>query len=229
MSASRNALAALAALSLGLMACSGQRGTGPGGAPAREVTFPTVARSNPLLSPVASPVASPGLPGGAANLGLPLGNRVSGTVQSVDGRTVTLADGTRFEVGERASVIRTQTGGIADLQPGQYAAITARAQEDGTLLASIVSVFPENLRGGAGQRPMSDGNLMTNAIIEEAQIETAASGELTVSFPGQTARVRIPPGAQIQIRSTATLADLQPGRTVSANLSNGVASSLNVQ
>jgi len=148
----------------------------------------------------------------------------------VAGATVSLSDGTSFRTTDRTTIVRTQPGTPADLQPGQYVAITAQPQQDGTLLASIVSVFPESQRGLApGQRPMDDGNLMTNATIDDAQISRNEAGELTVSFPGGGAQVRVAPNAQILLRVPGTLADVQPGQTLTGTVADGLATALSVR
>jgi hypothetical protein len=184
------------------------------GSPVPAIIAP-VERSSPVAS--ASPVSA-------------LGPRVTGDVQAKNGATITLTDGTSFLTGDRTSVIVTHPGTPADLQPGQYVAITAQPQTDGTLLASIIAVFPESLRGVAiGQRPMDDGNLMTNATIDDARISSNDAGELTVSFPGQSAQVRTAPGAQILLREPGSLSDVQVGSRVVATVVDGVATSLSLQ
>jgi hypothetical protein len=95
----------------------------------------------------------------------------------------------------------------ADLHQGDYVAITGKRQPDNTVLASIVNVFPPSLGQVApGQRPMPEGNLMTNASIDQLQGDA-----LTVTFPGGGARVQLAPDATITRQVDASLDELHQG------------------
>src|SRR5438270_14039961 len=76
--------------------------------------------------------------------------RDSGTVQAVNGNAVTIDDGTTFTLASDARVVVSHAATTADLTTGQYVAITASRLDDGLLLASIVSVFPDSQRGSFG-------------------------------------------------------------------------------
>jgi hypothetical protein len=114
----------------------------------------------------------------------------------------------------------------ADLKPGLFVAITATRQPDNTLLATIVSVFPASLSATVqgGQRPLPEGNLMTNATIDQV-----SGNSFTVSFPGGGAKITLAPNAQLIRRVDATPADIAPGTTVSAAVSDGAAQSVTIE
>jgi hypothetical protein len=154
--------------------------------------------------------------------------RTSGVVSSYADGTVWLDDGTSFAVTDATRIVVSNPGTVEDLQSGRYVAITASRLDDGSLLASIVSVFPEAQRGSGGQFVQSDGNLMTNANIDEAVIDMVAGGLLMVTFQGQMEHVIIPPTAQIIVRSDGSLDDIQPGVQITATITDGVASSVSV-
>jgi len=158
----------------------------------------------------------------------PQGQRVAGIVENVAEDTVALTDGSSFAItsATRVTIARPITG--ADLEAGQFVAITATLQPDDVLLASSVSVFPASSNVPARQFPLDGGNLMTNASIDEATIDMVAGAELTVSFEGGVARVRIPPDAEVILRTDGSLADIQPGARVVATLSSQVATSITV-
>ncbi len=158
----------------------------------------------------------------------PQGQRLAGTVQSVLEDTVTLTDGSSFAItsATRVTIARPITG--ADLEAGQFVAITATLQPDDVLLASSVSVFPASSNVPARQFPLDGGNLMTNANIDEATIDMVAGAELTVSFEGGVAWVRIPPDAEVILRTDGSLADVQQGARVVVTLSSQVATSVTV-
>lgn len=167
-------------------------------------------------------VARSGAPGGQPGAG---SNRVSGAVQAVGSNQITLADGTVLATTAQTRVTRLEAITAADLQAGQYVAVTAQRQPDNTLLASIVNVFDESLRGvGPGQRPMTGGNLMTNATI--AQVTGDA---FTVTWDGGGASVKLAPDAKVERIVVGSLSDVKPGGNVSASVANGVAQSISLQ
>jgi hypothetical protein len=150
--------------------------------------------------------------------------RIEGVIQNISGTQVALDNGRSFTVPSSARVLRTVPITAADLQPGQYVAITARRQPDNTLLASIVNIFPESLGQVApGQRPMPAGNLMTNATIDQVE-----GTSFTVSFTGGGARVQLAPDARIGRFVEASAADLRPGDTITAQVQNDEARSVTI-
>jgi hypothetical protein len=176
----------------------------------------------PTPSPPPAPTATPAAAGQAAG---PPGERVNGTVQSAEGGKVTLGDGKSFAFDGNTRVIRQESIAPGDLKAGMYVAVTATRQSDGTLLATIVNIFPEETRGvGIGQRPMAGGALMTNATIDQVE-----GDRFTVSFPGGGARVQLAPSARLARLVIGQAADVHAGATVSAVVNNGVATSITIQ
>jgi hypothetical protein len=154
---------------------------------------------------------------------------MAGTIASAADGTVWLTDGTSFSVNDDTRIIRVTPASAADLQPGDFVAITARRSLDGWLEASIVSAFPEELRGlGEGQRPMDESNLMTNATIDDARVDTVNGGDLTISYLGTPDEVHITSATRVERFSLGSSADLQPGTMVRGNLRDGVAGFLSV-
>lgn len=158
--------------------------------------------------------------------------RVNGTVQRLDGEEVILQDGKRFSLSSDAIIIRSFPAEAQDLQPGEFVAVTATRQPDDTLLASVVNIFPESMRGlGVGHRPMDGGNLMTNATISDlsinlmtnATIDDMTSQTFMVSFPGGGDEVRLAEDARVNRFEAATVHDLQPGTIIRASVNNGTA------
>ncbi|MBI4321715.1 MAG: hypothetical protein HY675_24745 [Chloroflexi bacterium] len=154
--------------------------------------------------------------------------RVSGSVKSVGPGTVTLADGTSFATTPQTRVTRLSPITPADLKAGAYVAVTAKLQSDNTLLASIVNVFDESMRNLApGQRPMTEGNLMTNATID--RIEQVQGDTFTVSWSGGTAQVKLAPDARLNRIVIVQLTEIKVGASISASVADGVAQSVSLQ
>lgn len=152
------------------------------------------------------------------------GDRLSGTVQSVDGGKVTLREGGSFNLSGQTAVTKLAPARLADLQAGRTVHVTADRQPDNTLLASVVVVDEPGRTTRLGQSPMSSGALMTNATIN-----TIAGNTMTVVFPGGGAHVTLAPDAKIMTFANGTAADISQGATVFATISGGVAQSVYIQ
>ncbi len=184
------------------------------------------AAAAPALSSTWAPAAT--TPAARAAAATPAANpveRVSGTVQRVEGDTVSLMEGGSFTVTEQTAITRREPGTVAALQPGRTVAVTAKRQPDNTLLASLVTVFPTAPNGfPLGQRPLDGGNLMTNATVDTVQ-----GNAFTVTFPGGGARVNLAPDAKITLLAAGSRADITVGEMVSASVRDGVAQTLSLQ
>jgi hypothetical protein len=186
---------------------------------------PQAAPTNPPAAPARSPAAQATAPASVASPSPVSPERIEGVIQNISGTQVALDNGRSFTVPSSARVLRTMPLTAADLQPGQYVAITAKQQPDNTLLASIVNIFPESLGQVApGQRPMPAGNLMTNATIDQVE-----GTSFTVSFTGGGARVQLAPDARIGRFVEASVADLRPGDTITAQVQDDEARSVTIQ
>jgi len=202
------------------MACSSDdnksNDSKPAAAAPSPTAMPTVAPT-PVLANLASGALA-GAPGGSSQ------PRVNGVVASVDGTTVKLQDGTSFMLAPNARIARLQQIKYSDLAKDQFVAITAKRQTDNTLLASVVSIFPDSLKGvvPGGEHPLPEGNLMTNATIDTL---TAPNG-FTVTFTGGGSRITLAPDAVIIKQLEATPSNLLPGTPVNAGVNNGAAASV---
>lgn len=211
------ALTALGLITFSIAACARPAAPPTGAQP----NTPTVSATAPVNS------AQP-----SAQTTVPTGNRVAGTVEEVMGGEVHMQDGEAFSVGQDTIVIRSAPVDAQTLAPGEFVAVTAQRQPDGTLLASVVNIFPEAMRGlGEGQRPMAGGNLMTNATVDQlgpnlmtnATIEAGAAQQFTVAFPGGSDVVRLADDAQVNQFTAAGPDDLVPGTRISALVDAGEA------
>jgi len=180
---------------------------------------PSAVTSSPSPTAVA---ASPSPRAGAAT-------RVQGKVQSATASKLTLADGGTLELSATTRITRTDPATPADLKPGLFVAITAKQQPDQTLLASMVSIFSESLSRVVppGQRPLTEGNLMTNAAI--ASIDQVTATSFTVTFAGASAKVVLAPAAVILKQTDVKAESIAAGTTISASVVNGVAQSIQIQ
>lgn len=146
-------------------------------------------------------------------------------MQTVNGSTVTLQDGSSFSVAGQTAITYQAPGTAADIKPGQLVAVTATPQQDNsTLLASMIRVFLPSGSFDEHQSPQGDGTLMTNATVATVQ-----GNGFTVTFPGGGAQVTVAPDAQIQIQTNGSLANIKPGTSVSASVLDGVAQAVSIE
>jgi hypothetical protein len=155
--------------------------------------------------------------------------RVQAKVQSATATTLTLTDGEVLDLSANTRITRTDPATPADLKPGLFVAITAKQQPDRTLLASMVSIFAESLTRVVppGQRPLTEGNLMTNAAI--ASIDQVGAGSFTVTFAGTTAQVVLAPSAVVLKQTDVKAEEIVAGTAISASVVNGVVQSIQIQ
>ncbi len=139
-----------------------------------------------------------------------------------------LTDGTVLDIAPATRVVRTERATIADLAPGVVVAVTAKQQADRTLLASMVNVFAASVAGSItpGQRPLPQGDLMTNAPI--ASVDQVSGSSFTVTFAGGSAKVVLAPGAVLTKQIDVRLDSIAPGTRVVAMVRGGVVQSVQI-
>jgi hypothetical protein len=206
--------------SLLLLAACGSGGGKPAPAPAQSqggaaqvgATVAATATATPTLAAqAATPASNPA-------------TRVSGTVASVAGNTVSLQDGSSFMLNGQTAITQNVPATATDIQSGRVVAVTAKQQPDNSLLASMVVVFPTPPGFNLSQFPQSDGNLMTNATVTQVN-----GSDFMVTFPGGGAQVKLAPGAKILLHDSATPSDIKAGSMVSASVTDGVARTVGIQ
>jgi hypothetical protein len=146
--------------------------------------------------------------------------RVRATIESVNGQTldVKARDGAAMKVqlAPNAPVNQVVKAAVSDIKQGDYIAITAMPQPDGSQKAVAILIFPAAMRGvGEGHRPwdLTPGSTMTNATV--ASQVTGVSGEtINVTYKGGDKKVVVPADAQIVAYKKATAADLKPGEKI---------------
>jgi hypothetical protein len=172
-------------------------------------------------SPTASATTSPAVSASAT------GDRIEGTVATASATKLVLTDNTSLDVGPSTRIVRTDRATITDLKPGLFVAVTAKQQPDATLLASMVNVFPASSNVPAGQRPLPQGDLMTNAPI--VSVDQVGSSSFTVTFPGGTAKVVLAPGAVITKQTDVKAQDIAAGTRIVALPRGGAVQSIQIQ
>jgi hypothetical protein len=146
--------------------------------------------------------------------------RVRGTIEKVDGNTLTVksregADLT-IKLAPNANVTGVAKASLSDVKQNSFIGITALPQPDGTQKAIEVHIFPEARRGaGEGYRPwdLVPNSTMTNANVE--QLVTSVDGPtLTMKYKDGEKKIFVPANATIVQFVNGDRADLKPGAKI---------------
>jgi hypothetical protein len=180
---------------------------------------------------------------GTAALAQPAPVRVRGTIETVDGNTLTVKsrDGTMLTINvpDNVRVMSFVKASLADIKPDSYIGVTAMPQADGSQRAIAIHIFLEAQRGtGEGHRPwdLRPGTTMTNAAVEttvagvDGPVLTVKykagdkTDEKRVIVPPDTAIVAYAPGERSELKAGAQIiifgAQKQPDGTLQAQAVN---------
>jgi hypothetical protein len=145
--------------------------------------------------------------------------RVRGTIDAVDAQTmrVTSREGQKVTLAVAPDVVVTAilAANLADIKPGTYIGTAAMPQDDGTLRAFEIQVFPESMRGvGEGHRPwdLQPQSTMTNGTVGDVVVTQGRT--LTLRYKDGEKKVVVPENAPIITYAPATAAMLTPGAHV---------------
>src|SRR6516165_4083373 len=146
--------------------------------------------------------------------------RVRATIDRVEGQMLDVKsrDGAMMKVqlAPNAPVNEVVKSSLSDIKKGDYIAVTAMPQPDGSQKAVAILIFPEAMRGVAeGFRPwdLSPQSTMTNATVAN-QVTRADGQKLTVKYKDGEKTVIVPPSAEIVTYKKASAADLKPGQKI---------------
>jgi hypothetical protein len=156
----------------------------------------------------------------AATAALAQPTRVRGTLERIDGNTLSIKarDGGTLTVvlADNALVIAIEKRTLADIKPGVFLGTAAEPGPDGTLRALEIHIFPEAMRGtGEGHRPWERaGTSMTNATVEES-VSAVSGNTFTLRYRGGEQKVTVTSETPIVGYVTGTRGDLAPGKAIS--------------
>lgn len=147
----------------------------------------------------------------------PAATRIRGTIEAVDGHTLTIAsrEGPKLSVklADAATVTTVKAVDLGTIGPGSYVGIAAEPDGKEWYRAQEVLVFPEAMRGvGEGHYPwdLSPGSSMTNGTLTGV-VQEQAGRSLELSYKDQSTRITVPPGTPVVTIAPAAWADLKPG------------------
>jgi hypothetical protein len=146
--------------------------------------------------------------------------RVRGTVEKLDGKTLTVKsrDGQTMtiQLADNFAVSALVKKTIADVKDNDYVASTGVKGTDSKIHAVEVRIFPEAARGtGEGQFPwdLMPDSIMTNATV--GKVDQAPQGPvLHVTFKGTESEYTVGPDVPVLANGPGDMSLLKPGVAV---------------
>lgn len=144
--------------------------------------------------------------------------RVRGTIEKVDGQTLTvkLRDGTETTVklADNAHVTAMVKASLADIKVGSFIGVTCMPQPDGSQKAIGLHIFMDNQRGVVPARFMpwdrQPGSTMTNADVQST-VAGVDGQTMTVKYADGEKKITVPPNTPVVAFAPGSTSDLKPG------------------
>lgn len=183
---------------------------------------------------VAVVVLLAGLPASAQTAADDTRVRVAGTIEAVNGDTLTVntPDGQKRTVtaSPDLQVYGIENRRMTDIKPGDFVASGGVRGTDGKIHAVDVRIFPEALRGvGEGQRPWNvrPEGVMTNATVGTVS-RSGEGGVVHVTYKDGQSEFTVDPDVPILAYVPADRTLLKPGATVVATATKAPDGSLHI-
>src|SRR5947209_14641650 len=150
----------------------------------------------------------------------PATQRVAGTLDKVEGNTLTIKAASGpviLKLADNALIVARIKASAADIKAGDYVASGGVPQPDGTQKAVELRIFPESMRGnGDGHRPGWPGapnGTMTNGAV--GQTVTSVDGPvLTVKYKDGEKKIIVGPSVPVSRLEMADRSELKSGAAV---------------
>ena len=150
----------------------------------------------------------------------PTPTRIRGTIESVDGKTMSIKtrEGTDVKVNmtDDITVIGVAKASLSDIKESSYIGVSGMPQPDGSQKALAIHIFPEAMRGAAeGFRAwdLRPNSTMTNATV--AQTVAGVDGQvIDVKYKDGEKKVVVPPGTPIVTFVAGDKSEVKPGAKI---------------
>lgn len=147
--------------------------------------------------------------------------RVRGTIERVDGQTLTVKsrDGSPLTVklADKARITAMIKATLADIKVGTFIGVTAMPQPDGSQKAIGLHIFMDAQKGVVPARfsqwDRRPGSTMTNADVTST-VSGVDGQTLTVKYADGEKKVIVPPGTPVVKFAPGSMSDLKPGAQV---------------
>ena len=150
----------------------------------------------------------------------PTPTRIRGTIESVDGKTMSIKtrEGTDVKVNmtDDITVIGVAKASLSDIKESSYIGVSGMPQPDGSQKALAIHIFPEAMRGAAeGFRAwdLRPNSTMTNATV--AQTVAGVDGQvIDVKYKDGEKKVVVTPDTAIVAFVTGAKPEIKPGAKI---------------
>jgi len=147
--------------------------------------------------------------------------RVRGTVEAVDGPTLTVKsrDGQtvyKIKLTDNAAVRGVVKASLSDIKENSFIGVTGMPQPDGSQKAIEIHIFPEALRGtGEGFRPwdLVPNSTMTNATVAQ-MVKSVNGDEITLKYKEGEKKIIVTPETVIVTYVPGSKDELKPGAKI---------------
>jgi outer membrane lipoprotein SlyB len=144
--------------------------------------------------------------------------RVRGTIEKVDGQTLTVKsrDGTEYTVklADNARITAMVKASLADIKVGSFIGVTGMPQPDGSQKAIGLHIFMDNQRGVVPARftpwDRQPGSTMTNADVQST-VAGVDGQTMTVKYADGEKKIVVPPDTPVVAFTPGDAGDLKPG------------------
>jgi hypothetical protein len=147
----------------------------------------------------------------------PVSTRLRGTIETVDGDTLTVksrsGEDVKLHMTSDMKVVGLTKISLSDIKVGSFIGTTTVPGADGTPTAVEVHVFPESMRGtGEGSRPydLKPNSTMTNATVSESVVGNDGH-TIMVKYKDGEKKVLVTPQTPVVTYVSADKSDLKAG------------------
>lgn len=147
----------------------------------------------------------------------PVPTRLRGTIEAVDGDTLTVksrsGEDVKLHMTSDMKVVGLTKISLSDIKVGSFIGTTTVPGADGTPTAVEVHVFPESMRGtGEGSRPydLKPNSTMTNATVSES-VAGNDGHTIMVKYKDGEKKVLVTPQTPVVTYVSADKSDLKAG------------------
>ncbi|HEX6319369.1 MAG TPA: hypothetical protein VFZ84_10870 [Burkholderiales bacterium] len=148
--------------------------------------------------------------------------RVRGTITALEGDVLSVKsrDGKdlKLKLPPDLGVSTAKAATLAELK-GAYVGATAM-QKDGRMVAVEVHALPPQAKPGHTPWDLQPGSTMTNAHLEGIA-QASGGNEITMSYPGGSQKILVPPGTPVVRFVPGSRADLKRGEQIFAIAAQG--------
>jgi len=167
---------------------------------------------------VVSLVVMPALALAQQQQGGPPPVRVRGTIEKVEGNTVTVKarDGKTevVKLADNPRIIAMEKATLADIKVGSFIGVTAMPQPDGSQKAIGLHIFMDAQRGVVPARfgpwDREPGSTMTNADVSST-VASVDGQVMTVKYADGEKKVTVPPNTPVVRFEPGNMGDVKPG------------------